>query len=139
MNDLKIIEDFIQKHHILTLSTLGENGVDSCSAFYAYDPQTHSCIIASDKKTTHIQNILQNNTVAVTIHLDTTEVGKIEGLQAKGDVLEIKDPKLKKIYFKRFSYALALRPTLWQIKLSWLKYTSNRLGFGKKLIVDLQT
>ena len=137
MKDLTTIETFIQKRHILTLSTQADTEVESCSAFYAYEPLLHSFVIASDEKTNHIQNALQNPKVALNIFLDTKEVGRIEGVQIKATLHPLQNATLKQSYFKRFPYAVAMQPTLWEIKPYWMKYTSNRLGFGKKLIVEL--
>ena len=44
------------------------------------------------------------------------------------------DDNIKKKYLKRFPYARLMETTLWTLKLSFVKYTDNRLGFGKKLI-----
>ena len=67
-----------------------------------------------------------------TVHLETDVIGKIQGVQFKGKMLESRD--VRKVYLKRFPYALALNPTLWSIEVSSFKMTDNRLGFGKKII-----
>jgi len=137
MSDIKKIEEFISLHHVLTLSTSKDNTPYSSSAFYAYDNNTKTFIIASEEKTTHIQHILLNPIVSLNIHLETTKIGKIQGLQIKAKAKKLEDKTLKNIYFKAFPYALTLNPTLWQIKPFWFKYTDNRLGFGKKIILEL--
>ena len=114
----KIIE-FLEKHHTLSLAT--------CK-----DKQTNAFIVASDTKTEHIQNVLENQNVSGTIHLETDIVGKIQGIQFKAIMSAFKDER--KVYLKRFPFALALNPTLWSIAVDSLKMTDNRLGFGKKLM-----
>ena len=131
-DNLEKIVDFLNKHHTLSLATCKNNHLSSCTLFYAYDKQTNSFIVASDSKTEHIQNVLENINVSGTVHLETDIVGKIQGVQFKGEMLPCKDEK--KIYLKRFPYALALSPTLWNIEVSFFKMTDNRLCFGKKLI-----
>jgi uncharacterized protein YhbP (UPF0306 family) len=131
-NNLEKIVDFLNKHHTLNLSTCKDNHLSSCTLFYAFDTQTNSFIVASDSKTEHIQNVLENKNISGTVHLETDVVGKIQGVQFKGEMLPCKDER--KIYFKRFPYALALNPTLWNIEVSSFKMTDNRLGFGKKII-----
>ena len=131
-DNLEKIVDFLNKHHTLSLATCKDNHLSSCTLFYAFDKQTNSFIVASDSKTEHIQNVLENINVSGTVHLETDIVGKIQGVQFKGEMLRCKDEK--KIYLKRFPYALALSPTLWSIEVSFFKMTDNRLGFGKKLI-----
>ena len=136
MSDLEHIERFIAKHHLLTLSTCSDTKPFCCSSFYAYDTNTKSFIIAGDEKTTHIQNALVNPNVAANIHLETKEIGKIEGLQIEGTLQRCEDKELQQLYFKTFPYALAMRPTLWQLRPSRFKLTDNRLGFGKKIIFE---
>ena len=136
MTDLEHIERFIAKHHLLTLATCKENQPFCCSSFYAYDKETKSFIIAGDEKTTHIQNIMTNKKVAANIHLETKEIGKIEGLQIEGTLTRCEDKRLQKLYFKAFPYALAMQPTLWQLRPTRFKLTDNRLGFGKKVTYD---
>lgn len=127
----KIIE-FLEKHHTLSLATCKDNQLSSCTLFYAYDKQTNAFIVASDTKTEHILNVLENQNVSGTIHLETDIVGKIQGIQFKAIMSAFKDER--KVYLKRFPFALALNPTLWSIAVDSLKMTDNRLGFGKKLM-----
>ncbi|MDD2356505.1 MAG: pyridoxamine 5'-phosphate oxidase family protein [Thiovulaceae bacterium] len=127
----KIIE-FLEKHHTLSLATCKDNQLSSCTLFYAYDKQTNSFIVASDTKTEHIQNVMENKNVSGTIHLETDIVGKIQGIQFKGAMLPCKDER--RVYLKRFPFALALNPTLWSVAVDSFKMTDNRLGFGRKLM-----
>ena len=135
--NLQKIEDFIDEHHVLTLATAVENDVSACSLFYAYDMEHKSFIVASSEDTEHIENILQNPKVAGNILLETKELGKIQGLQFKGEFCKLRESRQKLLYFKTFPYALALAPTLWEIKVHSFKLTDNRLGFGKKLTWQL--
>ena len=136
MSDIERIERFIARHHLLTLATCNDAKPFCCSSFYAYDTKTKSFIIAGDEKTTHIQNALANPNVAANIHLETKEVGKIEGVQIEGKLVRCEEKELQRLYFKTFPYALAMRPTLWQLQPSRFKLTDNRLGFGKKITYD---
>jgi len=131
---LEKIENFLNKHHVLTLATFHADEVSACSLFYAYAKEDISFVVASSEDTTHIQNIRKNEHIAGNIYLETKEIGKIQGVQFKGKFLECEDKKLKNLYFKHFPYALALAPKLWQIKVSFFKMTDNRVGFGKKVI-----
>ena len=132
-NKLEIIESFIKKHHVLTIATSYNNTPWCASSFYAYSNKTF--VIAGEKDTKHIKNGLQNNKVAGNIHLETKEIGKIEGLQFAG-ILKEADENEKKLYFETFPFSKALRPALWSIKVSCFKYTNNKLGFGKKIILE---
>ena len=135
-NDLEKITAFIEQHHVLSLATSFNNMPSVCSAFYVYDAQSHSFVIASSEETLHIQQVKVNENVAGNILLETKEIGKIQGLQFFAKMQALEDERLKKCYFKRFPYALALLPKLWQIEVNSFKLTDNRLGFGKKIIYE---
>ena len=132
--DLEKISAFIAKHHVMSLATTDSIKPSVCSLFYAYDASSLSFVVASSEDTLHVKNVLQNSAVAGNIYLETQEVGKIEGLQFDGVMTLLYESSLKKLYFKRFPYALALMPKLWQIEVKNFKLTDNKLGFGKKII-----
>ena len=50
--------------------------------------------------------------------------------ELKNDLLK----KVKKAYLKRFPVAMLMKTTLWVVEPTLMKYTDNRMGFGKKLI-----
>ena len=133
-DNLKKIVSFLDEHHVMSSATSGDDGLSVCNLFYAFDAEKISFVVASSEDTTHIKNILKNPSVAGSVVLETKTVGKIQGLQFRGDFSLLVDSNLKKLYFKTFPYALALGPKLWQIKIDWFKMTDNRLGFGKKII-----
>jgi uncharacterized protein YhbP (UPF0306 family) len=127
----KIIE-FIREHHLLTLASSYENKPYCANCFYAFFEEKTRFIIASDSKTKHMRYLEQNPNFAGTIALETKEVGLIRGLQFSG-VIKKANTKEKALYIKTFPYALALNPTLWSLHVEYMKFTDNRLGFGKKL------
>ncbi|NCD11518.1 MAG: hypothetical protein EOL93_03120 [Epsilonproteobacteria bacterium] len=128
-----IISAFIKKHHLLSLATSCNNQPYCASCFYAFIESVPALIIATDvQKTRHGKEALANEKVAGSIALETKIVGKIQGVQFTGIFQEATE-KEKRAYLKRFPYALAMRPSLWSIHISYLKFTDNTLGFGKKL------
>lgn len=131
---LKKIEIFLDKHHVLSLATSSSDELSVCNLFYSYDKLSTSFIVASSDDTTHIQNILINNRIAGSVVLETKTVGKIQGLQFRGEFSLLEDTNLSKIYFKDFPSSIVMKPKLWQIKIDYFKMTDNTLGFGKKLI-----
>lgn len=134
MSDLEKIATFIAQHHVMSLATSLDEELSVCSLFYTYDVLTNSFIVASSDETTHIRHISDNKRIAGNILLETKSVGKIQGLQFRGEFLILEDTRLKASYFKSFPYALPLTPKLWQIKVDYFKMTDNRVGFGKKII-----
>ena len=144
MIDQRII-DFIGEHHVLTVASVAlGDGASATSAaepwcanaFYVFDQQEEAFIITSEEKTHHAQLFLENPKVAGTVVLETEEIGKIRGLQFTGTVRRCDGglfDRCRLLYLKRFPYAVFKGGEVWQITLDSLKYTDNRLGFGKKL------
>lgn len=132
----KRIVDFINDHHVLTLATSVDDEPWCCNCFYVYIPEDNCFVITSDLTTKHIQHTAHNIFVAGSVVLETSTVGKIQGLQftgvisaASGDQLK----RVKKAYLKKFPVATLMKTTLWTVDATKLKLTDNRLGFGKKL------
>lgn len=130
--ELKKIAAFIDQHHLLALATIGER-LWCCSMFYAFDPEAVAFIVASDESTEHMRNIKDNENVAGTVALETTTVGKIQGIQFAAHVRKAEDNEAYTRYYAKFPYARVMNPTLWIIALDEIKMTDNTLGFGKKL------
>jgi uncharacterized protein YhbP (UPF0306 family) len=124
------IDSFILKHHLLSLATLGEE-LWCCSLFYAYDADETAMIVATESETVHGINAAKNSSIAGTIALETKRVGKIQGIQFRGEMTLCKDER--ELYFKAFPFSRVMNPTLWKIRLDEIKMTDNTLGFGKKL------
>lgn len=136
----KRIIDFIKEHHVLTIAVSDGDDLWCANAFYALHEEDHSLIITSEESTRHIKIALRDGRATGSIVLETETIGLIRGLQWKGTISK-GDNKLtsphRQTYLKRFPYAILSGADLWVIKFEELKYTDNRLGFGKKLIVKL--
>jgi len=133
----KRILDFIKEHHVLTLATSVDDKPYACNCFYVYDEQTNVFIFSSDEGTKHINDININNLVGGSIVLETSIIGKIQGIQFTGSMYKSENEDLKhykKLYLKRFPFAVLTNTLLWFVEIDFLKMTDNRLGFGKKLI-----
>ena len=137
MNVDQQIIDFINEHHLLTLATSQNKTPYCCNVFYVYDVTNNQLIFSSDIKTKHAQEFTLNPNVAGSIALETKEITKIQGVQLLGKITELKGGDLKdakKQYLQAFSYARLMKPHLWAMRLTFIKMTHNKLGFGKKLI-----
>ena len=132
--DLEKIDRFLQEHHVLSLATSDGDDLSVCSLFYSYSLEKNLFVVASSEETTHMQHIAKNNKVAGNILLETKSVGKIQGVQFRGNFFALEDENSKKKYFSLFPHAKLMNPLLWQIKINYFKMTDNRLGFGKKII-----
>ena len=134
--DNRIIE-FLKKHHVLTLATSNQNIPYCANCFYVYSEEKNMLIFTSDYETKHVKDLKQQDIVAGSIVLETSVIGKIQGVQFQGKIFEPKDELLeiaKKKYLGRFPIAMLMKTTLWVVDLTFLKFTDNRLGFGKKII-----
>ena len=134
--DKKIIE-FIKKHHVLTLATSVNNIPYCANCFYVYLKDENMFVFTSDNDTKHVQDVLLNNYVGGSVVLETSIVGKIQGIQFNGKMYLPEGAlkkKAKKIYMKRYPFAVLMKTQLWIVDLDFIKLTDNRLGFGKKLI-----
>jgi uncharacterized protein YhbP (UPF0306 family) len=132
----KKFKEFIAEHHVLTLATAVDNIPYVANCFYAYEPETNMFIFTSDDHTKHVQDALENNYVAVSIVLETSIVGKIQGLQMNG-IMYAPVGELKKHvnikYMLKYPFAAVMNTSLWVFEPDFMKLTDNRLGFGTKL------
>ena len=133
----KRIVTFINKHHVLTLATCSENEPWCANCFYVYLEELNLFVFTSDDSTKHIQDVLTHDLVAGSIVLETTVIGKIRGIQLQGKMWKPEkqlQKRVKTAYLKKFPVAMLMKTSLWVVEPSLLKFTDNRLGFGKKLI-----
>lgn len=136
MIDKRIIK-FIRKHHVLTVATSSENEPWCANCFYVYLEEENAIVFTTDLNTRHGREFLKNHEVSGSIVLETTIIGKIRGIQFQGTVSEPEGEMTvtaKNAYLRRFPVAMLMDTHLWIITLTYIKYTDNRLGFGKKLI-----
>ena len=136
MIDKRIVK-FLRKHHVLTIATSVDNEPWCANCFYVYLEDENALVFTTDMKTRHGQEFLKNPKVAGSVVLETMLIGKIRGIQFQGIVSEPEGElaaKAKWTYLKRFPPAALMDTHLWVVKLTHIKFTDNRLGFGKKLI-----
>jgi len=131
--DLEKISLFLNKHHVLSLATTVDDELSVCSLFYVYSKKENSFVVASSDDTLHIKHIKQNKKIAGNILLETRIIGKIQGVQFRGEFFSLEEGNLSTLYFNKFPHARVMKPKLWQIKVNYFKMTDNTLGFGKKV------
>ncbi len=130
----KKITTFIARHHVLTLASVGADGVPYCAnCFYAYDKARNLFIFTTDPSTRHGAEMAADGRVACSIVLETRIVGKVQGLQVCGRARR-GDDGAKAAYIARFPYAAVAPLSIWVVEPDFMKLTDNTLGFGKKLI-----
>ena len=137
----KRIKTLLRRHHLLSIATVSERGPWCASCFYTWDEENNSLVVTTDPATRHGSEFLANPSVAGTIALETWRVGRIRGIQFTGTISEPSGDDLnraKRIYLRRFPYAVLADIHLWIIVPDHIKLTDNRLGFGKKIIWNQQ-
>ncbi len=130
------IIDFLNEHHVLTLATSAGGSPYCANCFYVLD-RDHSLVFASEKTTKHIQDALQNKSVAASVVLETKIIGDIRGAQLCGELVELSGEAsslARTIYMTAFPFAELNQTPLWAFQPQFIKLTDNCLGFGNKLI-----
>jgi hypothetical protein len=136
MVDSRVIR-FFRKHHVLTIATSVENESWCANCFYVYLEEDNVLVFTTDPGTRHGQDFLKNPMVAGSVVLETIVIGKIRGIQFQGIVSEPDEKMLSKAkwaYLKRFPPAILMDTQIWIVKLTYIKMTDNRLGFGRKIV-----
>ena len=136
MVDSRIVK-FFRRHHVLTIATTINNEPWCANCFYVYLEEENALVFTTDTDTRHGQEFVKNPVVAGSVVLETMIIGKIRGIQFQGIVSEPEGNlalKAKFTYLKRFPPAALMDTHLWVVSLTHIKFTDNRLGFGKKLI-----
>ncbi|MEA1887795.1 MAG: pyridoxamine 5'-phosphate oxidase family protein [Bacteroidota bacterium] len=134
--DQRIVK-FIKKHHVLTVASCVDNRPWTANCFYVFMEEDNSFVFTTDDDTRHGKEFEINLNVAGSVVLETKVIGKIRGIQFEGVVSKPDADSYKKVktaYLKRFPVAMLMNTTLWVLKLTHVKLTDNRLGFGTKLI-----
>ncbi len=136
MVDSRIVK-FFRRHHVLTIATTVNNEPWCANCFYIYLENENALIFTTDPETRHGKEFIKNQLVAGSVVLETMIIGKIRGIQFQGKVSEPEGDmaqKAKTAYLKHFPVAMLMDTHLWVVSLTHIKYTDNKLGFGKKLI-----
>lgn len=136
MVDGRIIK-FFRKHHVLTIATSSGNEPWCANCFYIYLEDENALVFTTDPDTRHGKEFIENDFVAGSVVLETLVIGKIRGVQFQGRVSEPEGgmlEKAKRAYLLRFPPAALMDTHLWIVRLTYIKFTDNRLGFGKKLV-----
>ena len=130
------ISSFLSSQTNLTLAVSTNNSPYCANCFYAFVKDENLLVFKSKPETTHIQITFKNPYVAGTVTPDVLEKTRVQGIQFTGKIISpdksISD-KAKDAYYMKYPFALAFPGEIWIIEMLTLKYTDNKLGFGKRL------
>jgi len=135
MIDRRVI-NFFKKHHVLTIATSSGKEPWCANCFYVYLEDENALVFTTEPETRHGQEFSVNPSVAGSVVLETKIIGKIRGIQFQGIVSEPSgnvEIKARTAYLKRFPPATLMDTHLWIVRLTNIKMTDNRLGFGNKI------
>jgi hypothetical protein len=138
---LDLVAALLGEETTLSLATTGEDG-QACMAplFYIVD-ENLSLYWLSSESSLHSLNLAANPCAAATIYRSVESWKQIRGVQLRGTVSKMTEPKrravLIKSYCERFKLGrvprLALRlSTLYSFQPDFIRYIDNARGFGSK-------
>lgn len=138
---------YIQTHQVLTLATVGANGVWAAAVFYASDEFSFYFISAGH--TRHAQNIASNSGVAATIQEDYKDWPTIQGIQCEGRVVLLAGDEqhaAMNLYRLRYPFianadvsmqAALSRMNWYRLVPDKLYFIDNSLGLGHRDLIQL--
>lgn len=129
----KRISSFISRHHVLTLATVRDGQPWCANMFYAFDSQRVELIFSSADSSRHIVEAGIEPRVACSIVVESRVIGRLQGVQVEGRLVEAVGGDYRERYLRRFPYAALHLDRLWVVEVDSVKFTDNTLGFGKKL------
>lgn len=129
-------DKFVNSCEVLTLCVVAENAPYCANSFYAYDGDNSCLVIAGNSTSKHIKFGL-NSEISGAIFTDTTKIKSIKGIQFCG-ILKDADSKDKRLYYKKFPFALLHKGDIFTIEINWAKFTDNSVKFGFKEIWQRQ-
>lgn len=132
------IRKFIKKQTCATVCCADESGKPYCfTVFYAFDFDKALLFYKSSKDARHSLLLKDKPDVAGTILPDKLSLLAIKGIQFEGSVLVASDSVNKtaaSIYYAKHPIARATTGEIWAIRVNYIKFTDNSLGFGRKLL-----
>lgn len=128
------ISQFLKEQTIAVVSVVSNERPHSFSCFYAFDEISDSLLFKSSSGTMHIEAVKKNCFVSGCINSPDISIASLKGIQFAGEcTIADTEGEAAKVYYKKHLVAKLKAGELWQIKLTWLKFTNNSLGFGTKL------
>ena len=136
---------YLEKHNVMTLATIGPDGLWAAAVFYVNTDLNLYFISAPTSR--HSQNIAHNPQVAGTIQEDYSDWPEIKGIQFEGHVQQIKGAEQVQAlanYGAKFPIVGNLKQAPAHIikamsKISWYKvettklyFVDNSMGFGHR-------
>lgn len=123
------IKTFLQNNILLSWAMQDDDGVYCANAFYAFDNENLSLIIASHTDTRHIELSNKNPRVSVNV-AKFGNIASLKGIQIKALTMRASKEQ-EHLYYARFPFARLKGGTCFALQILYAKFTDNALG--KKL------
>jgi uncharacterized protein YhbP (UPF0306 family) len=144
---IELVAALLGEETTLSLATIGEDGL-ACVAplFYIMDEEL-SLYWLSSRSSLHSLNLARTPRAAATVYRNVKNWKEIRGVQLRGAVSKVTEPKrriaLLKTYCERFKLGRVLRPalrlsTLYSFRPDFIRYIDNARGFGSKFELTRQ-
>lgn len=130
------IEQYLLQNHVLSFSVHSTQDFWTACCFYAVDLTQNRLIILTDKNTRHGKIMQTEQTCVGTISDQINEISRIEGIQFAADFRQLTNENEKQaalqIYYQKHPLARAKSSDVWELKLQYIKHTSNKIAFAQK-------
>lgn len=130
------ILDHLRDHHVLGLCVVDAEGPWAASCFYAFDAAAMVLVVLTSATTRHGRSMAVAPEVAGTIAGQPERIVDIRGIQfrASAQMLEGEPRRAAlDLYRARHPAARLMRSDVWALTLREVKYTDNKLVFGRKI------
>jgi uncharacterized protein YhbP (UPF0306 family) len=136
---LEIVRRFLDLHSTLTLATVDPDASPRSTPLFYRSTPALSLYWFSSPRSAHSVNCARNPITSIAVYAHTTFWRQIQGLQMRGSVSRVKDPRLRGIIAADFTARFHLGPAprlalraaaLFCFVPSWLRYLDNSRRFG---------
>lgn len=134
------IKEFLTQQTCTAICCVDEDGKPHCfNCYYIFDEEKALLHFKSSTDSKHFSLLRKNPCVAGTVLPDRLNKLSMKGAQWQGVLLShlhhLTDHAWG-YYHKKFPVALAIKGEVFTIRLTNIKMTASKMGFGKKVIWD---
>lgn len=128
---------FLEKQTCATICCIDEQAKPYCfSCYYVFDSENGLLYFKSSAETEHAQLLQKNRAISGTVLPDTLNKLIVKGVQLQGIVLnpdETMATGAYMVYHKKIPFAVAIKGTVFTIRIDRIKMTDSSRVFGKKI------
>ncbi|MDI1354489.1 MAG: hypothetical protein PSX36_06210 [bacterium] len=132
------IKKFLNANRVASVCFNNDKDEPYCiSCFFVYNEEQDTLIFKSSFGSSHDKVVQTTALVAGTVLPEKFDILKIRGIQFTGQILQANHPHVlahTSMYYKKYPAGLVMPGYIWTVKLQYIKFTDNTLGFGNKTI-----